>query len=168
LFVLKKEIEKYIGDFGERCIGELKLETISYTQDPSLFIKVLQSYVRTNVTENKINNKNETEIRTKAEQELYRAMKGRLFQRWFLRKALSKTRELVSARENLRYERTRAFGIVREIFSNMGKRFYAENIMGDARDIFYLTKEEIFAYIEGTSITQNIKALVQLRKSDFE
>jgi len=74
---------------------------------------------------------------------------------------------LVSSRENLRYERTRAFGIVREIFSNIGKQLYAEGIIENPRDIFYLTKDEIFAFIEGTSVSPNIKYLIDLRKTEF-
>lgn len=165
---IKKEIEQYIHDFGERCIGELKLETVSYTQDPRLFVKVLQAYVQSNITENKINSNIETEIREKAEKELKSALKGKFFKKWLLNKAVSKTRELVSSRENLRYERTRAFGIVREIFSNMGAHFYAENCIEHSRDIFYLTKEEIFAFIEGTSVTQDLKGLIAFRKQEFE
>ncbi|TAE66928.1 MAG: phosphoenolpyruvate synthase, partial [Bacteroidetes bacterium] len=79
-----------------------------------------------------------------------------------------KARELVSQRENLRYERTRAFGIVRKIFINIGKKFEENKLIEKENDIFYLTKEEIFAFIQGTSVTQNIKALIDLRKNEFE
>ncbi|MGI8583236.1 MAG: PEP-utilizing enzyme, partial [Chitinophagaceae bacterium] len=41
-------------------------------------------------------------------------------------------------------------------------------IIEDDRDIFYLTVQEIFSFIEGRSVTQNIKALINLRKSEFE
>jgi len=74
----------------------------------------------------------------------------------------------VSARENLRYERTRAFGIVRLIFCAIGEKFHTEGILADARDIFYLTKEEIFDYIKGTSVTSDLQALVTLRKKEYD
>jgi hypothetical protein len=81
---------------------------------------------------------------------------------------LNKTRDLVSQRENLRYERTRAYGMVRKMFFYMGKRFFEQNLILHQRDIFYLTKEEIFAQISGTAITQDLKALIALRKKEFE
>lgn len=165
---IKKEIDCYIFDFGERCIGELKLETVSYTQDPAKFIKVLKAYVETEITLDKVSGKIESEVRIRAEQELEDALKYSFYKKWKLKRTLKKARELVSARENLRYERTRAFGIVREIFSHIGKTFYSEGIIFHARDIFYLTIEEIFSFIEGTSVTQNIKSLIDLRKSEFE
>ncbi len=164
---LKKDIDCYISDFGERCIGELKLETISYTQDPTKFIKILKSYVESGITAEKTSRKMEEELRTKAETELNQSLKYHFLKRIILKRTLHNARELVSARENLRYERTRAFGIVRTLFSTIGNRFYAESIIDDSRDIFYLTKEEIFAYIEGTAVTQNIKKLIELRKIEF-
>lgn len=164
---IKKEIDRYIMDFGERCVGELKLETISYTQDPCLFIKILRSYVETGITSEKTSSNIEEQLRINAEKEINRALKINIIKKIILKRTLRNARELVSSRENLRYERTRAFGIVREIFSGMGKHFYSEGIIEEARDIFYLSKEEIFSFIEGTSITQNIKALIALRKNEF-
>ncbi len=165
---LKKEIDSYISDFGDRCIGELKLETVSYTQEPSKFIRVLKSYVETGITAAKTSGKIEEEIRRNAERELEEALKNKWYKKWKLKRTMKTARDLVSSRENLRYERTRAFGMVREIFSAIGYRFYKEGIIESARDIFYLTKEEIFSFIEGTSVTQNIKPLVALRKKEFE
>jgi pyruvate,water dikinase len=165
---LKKDIDHYISDFGERCIGELKLESVSYTQEPSKFIKVLKSYVETGITAAKTSGKIEEEIRRNAEQELEATLKNKWYKKWKLKRTLKTARDLVSARENLRYERTRAFGMVREIFSAIGERFYSEGLIESGRDIFYLTKEEIFSFIEGTSVTQNIKALINLRKKEFE
>lgn len=165
---LRSEIDRYIHDFGERCIGELKLESISYTQDPSKFIRVLKSYVQTGINAEMTSGKVEEELRSNAEKELNDALKNKFLKKYLLKSTLKKTRILVSSRENLRYERTRAFGIVREIFSNIGNQFYAEGIIENPRDIFYLTKDEIFAFIEGTSVTPNIKALIQLRQVEFK
>jgi len=165
---VKAEIDRYIADFGERCVGELKLETISYGQEPARFVKVLKSYVETGITDSQFSGEREDVIRTNAEREIARHLKGKIMGRWKMQLTLRYTRELVSARENLRYERTRAFGIVREIFTYIGKRFYADGPLDNARDIFYLTKEEIFSYIEGTAVTQDIKALVVLRQKAFQ
>lgn len=165
---LKKEIDRYISDFGERCIGELKLETISYTQDPKKFIKLLKSYVETEITGKTRSGCTEQQTREKAEQELEHTLRYKPLSKIKLKRTLQKARDLVSARENLRYERTRAFGIVRELFSHIGKCFYSEKILSDARDIFYLTKDEIFAYIEGRSVVQDLSTLVNVRKKEFE
>lgn len=166
--VMKADIDRYIADFGERCVGELKLETISYAQEPARFVKVLKSYVETGITEAQFSGAREEVIRTNAERDIAGYLKGKAFGRWKIGVILRYTRELVSARENLRYERTRAFGVVREIFTYIGKRFYADGLLGNARDIFYLTREEIFGFIEGRAVTQDIQALAALRQAEFQ
>jgi rifampicin phosphotransferase len=163
-----KEIRNYITDFGERCVGELKLETVSYTQDPSRFVRILKSYVETGIIANRFSGNIENELRSNAEKIVHQAFNGTPLKKWKFRKILSNARDLVSARENLRYERTRAFGIVREIFSQIGKRFQQTGILENPRDIFYLTKEEILAYVEGTAVSQDLKGLVAFRKTEFE
>lgn len=162
-----KNIQSYIHDFGERCIGELKLETLSYNQDPSQFIRVLRSYVESGINQSITSGKVEEEIRRKASEQVEKSLKNAPFKKWKLRRLTRKTRILVSSRENLRYERTRAFGIVRELFSHIGRHFYSEGIIEHDRDIFFLAKDEIFAYIEGRSVSQNLKKLIAVRKAEF-
>ena len=164
---LKNSIDKYLFDFGERCIGELKLESISYNQAPTKFIKILKSYIVSGITKATISNKTEIQVREAAEKQMRIAFANKPIKQFFFNRTLQKTRALVSARENLRYERTRAFGIVREIFTAMGKNFVAENIIEKVSDIFYLKIEEIFDFIEGKSVTQNIRSLITLRKETF-
>ena len=164
---ITQKIEAYISDFGERCVGELKLETVSYTQNPGLFIKVLKSYVKNGITSEQFSGKTENTLRQNAEKQVELAFKNSPLKKWKFKKILANARELVSARENLRYERTRAFGIVREIFSHIGNAFFRNGAIENPRDVFYLTKEEIFSYVEGTSVTQNIRGLIAFRKAEF-
>lgn len=164
---LKNEIDRYLTDFGERCIGELKLETVSYVQDPSKLIRIIKSYVINGLTATRLSDKVEHSVREHAEAIVAEKLKGNFFKEWKFKKTLNRARELVSARENLRYERTRAFGVVRQIFVHMGKEFSALKIIDNPRDIFFLGKEEIFAFIEGRSINVNLKDLVDLRKNEY-
>jgi pyruvate,water dikinase len=73
----------------------------------------------------------------------------------------------VRDRENLRFERTRLFGRVRRIFLEIGKRFYADNLLEDPRDIFFLEQAEIFGFVEGTSTCTDLKGLVAVRQAEF-
>ncbi|MFN3404534.1 MAG: PEP/pyruvate-binding domain-containing protein [Cytophagaceae bacterium] len=161
----KKMIDAYIHDFGDRCVGELKLETISYKQQPSLFVKIIKTYIKNKV---KISEKNiEEQIRKSAEDKVKEKLGGKIFRKIIFNYSLKSARSLVSNRENLRYERTKAFGIVRRIFNAIGKRFYYEGLINDARDIFYLRKEEIFGFIKGTSSDKDLKSLIDLRKAEY-
>jgi pyruvate,water dikinase len=162
---IQQKVKDYLATFGERTVGELKLETITYTQDPLSFIEIVQSYVAQGIRKRLSNE--EEHIRAQAEATARAAMRGKpikgaLF--WFL---VRKTRILVSARENLRYERTRGFGMVRRMFLAIGKQFYAEHLIEQPRDIFYLTRDEIFDFIKGTAVSLQIKPLIAMRQSEY-
>lgn len=164
---ISTQIDDYLTLFGNRCVGELKLETITYTQDPAAFFRILKSYVMQGVTAESTRNTVEQDLRQAAETNVKRALKNKPFKNMIFQYVLKRARVLVSSRENLRYERTRAFGVVRELFCSIGHRFYAEGLIHDPRDIFFLTKEEIFDYIKGTSVNNDLKALVAMRKQQF-
>ena len=42
---LGARIDEYLERYGDRCMGELKLETVSLRQDPSFVVQVLRNYV---------------------------------------------------------------------------------------------------------------------------
>lgn len=165
---LRKQIDDYIHDFGERCVGELKLETLSYEQAPEQLIRVLQSYVQQNITVKSTSGNLEQELRANAEKEIQEKLRFKFIKKWWLHYILKNTRQLVSGRENLRYERTRAFGIVRMLFSHIGKRFYEEDLIENSRDIFYLTKSEIEGYIKGRAVFTDLKSNVAIRKAEYD
>ena len=49
----------------------------------------------------------------------------------------------------------------------MGKKFEEMGVLKDAKDIFFLTQEEISEYIDGRSVTLNLDALAQIRKKEY-
>lgn len=160
-------IKEYLKEFGERCVGELKLETVSYAQDPTRFVAVIQAYVRQDLTHIKTSNVQERQLRERAERVVMRALKGRSIKRWWFKKVLAKARDLVSNRENLRYERTRAFGVVRNLFSHVGVKLYDRGELSDARDVFYLTKDELLSF-EAKSREDGLNERLEQRKLEFE
>ena len=164
---IKTLIDQYIQKFGDRCVGELKLETISYIQRPELFVKVIKSYVEQGITKKATHSNLEDELRTKAEQKIFSVLKGKPIRKWWFKVILNKARDLVSNRENLRYERTRGFGMVRHMFSELGEQFFQSGDLQNSRDIFYLTLEEIQS-LENHPLTDELKANIQSRKVEFE
>jgi len=146
---VKQAIDAYLVRFGERCVGELKLETMSYTQDPTRLIAVLSGYVEKGITRSVERAETDEAVRLRAEEAMQLALRGKPMKRWLLRKVLTRTRDLVSARENLRFERTRGFGMVRRMFTALGERLAADGLIDAPRDIFHLQLEEILAVRKG-------------------
>jgi phosphohistidine swiveling domain-containing protein len=163
---IKGLIDSYIDKFGNRCVGELKLETISYGQDPSLFVNVIKSYVAQGVTSFKTDSNIEDELRKKAEEKIANALKGKLLKRWWFKYVLNKARDLVSNRENLRYERTRGFGMVRTMFIALGERLHQDGKISDPRDVFYLELDELLS-LRDSGFQPTFKQNIEDRKKEF-
>lgn len=163
--IVQEEINCYISKFGNRCVGELKLETITYHQEPVHFISLIKSYVEQGISSTSFSTDAHSILRKNGEKQVKKALKGRWIKRIIFNYVLKRARTMVSDRENLRFERTRGFGMIRTIVNAIGDQFYAEGIILDQRDIYYLSVEEIFAYIKGTSINADLQALIDLRKN---
>lgn len=160
--VLADEFHSYLAKFGDRCLQELKLESPTLHDDPTLLVQTIGMMA---------NRENNTETHAKPtdmDVELFKIFKGKRITSFVMKKIIKWTKERVADRENLRFERTRLFGRVRNIFIEIGKRLQQQNILDDVRDIFQLQVDEVMGIIEGTSTTNNIQALIALRKKQFD
>lgn len=158
----------YLESFGDRCLGELKLESPTLRDDPLPLLRSVGQLSRQLKSSNPQPEPGvEIETRRPAERRVEEVLAGRPVRRllfhWVLRQARARVRD----RENLRFERTRLFGRARRIFVEIGKRFYALDLLGSPRDIFYLEVDEILGFIEGTTTSTDLKGLVALRKAEF-
>lgn len=164
---LSQSIKEHLDHYGDRCAGELKLETITPQMDPVQFIRILKSYITHDIANPESNRKKELAIRMDAENRVMEFCKRSLVKKTIFKTVAAQTRSRVKDRENLRFERTRLFAVIRNIFCTMGKRLQEEGILEDSRDLFYLTKDEIFAIVEGTSVIQNVQQYIAYRKKEF-
>lgn len=151
-------LQDYIRDFGNRCGEELKLETVTYETDPEKLIGVLRGHLKANRSIKPIDQK---ATRAEAEQKAIKAFKRKGLFKYVLRK----TRELVSNRENLRYERTKAFAIGRRIFRSIGQKLSEQGHIDALEDVFYLQKSEVFDFIDGQELP--LRELVAERKEEY-
>ena len=56
----------------------------------------------------------------------------------------------------------------KNIFKGLAHYFVERNILKDTSDIYYLTQDEVFGYIDGTGVTENLQVLADLRRGEFE
>ena len=164
--VLGPILTEYLERFGDRYAGELKLETITPKQQPALLAEMIRNYVRADITG--AGEEAGMELRGKAELTAQEYLKGKPFKRMIFRKILHTARERVKGRENLRFERTRVFAVVREIFLALGEHLAQNNLIDSPRDVFYLGVEEVFALANGTALSTQPRGLVAARKKEFE
>lgn len=161
-----EKIQAYLDKFSDRCLQELKLETLTLKDNPiSLYHSILTFARRMQKT--KVNALDSVEARKQAEK-VKQILKFKPLEKAKFNFLLKQARYTVKNRENLRFERTRLFGRVREIFLRIGYILTSLNVIEEKRDIFYLEVDEILYYIDGKSTTNNLKDLIAIRKKEYE
>lgn len=148
-----RQYQEYLRRFGDRNLSELKLETPNQEDCPDVLLGTVAALCRKPLTE--LGEKIESEQESKAKRAPY-----------LLRILAHRTAVLIARRENLRFARTRVFGLVRLIFNCAGERLYQARLIDRADDVFYLRRDEIFAAAGGTNLS-SLRALVQVRKQEW-
>ena len=126
--------KEYISLYGDRCLCELKLETETYRTKPSL----LNDYVAT-------------------QKEIDLKLKDSNIHNPFVKRA----KLGISNREISRMNRSRLFGLTRDIFIGVGKQLVKQDRLIDYRDIFYLFYDELY------NSDLDYKKLVAERKIEY-
>ena len=162
------KLDEYLDRFGYRCVGELKLEEFSLKDDPRMLLVSLQGYLCGNVPDPDEMDAREKEKRYAAERKVGRALRGHPIKRVVFGWLLGKARAAVRDRENLRFCRTRIFGLTRDLFRGFGWQLHRMGKLGDAEDVFYLTTDELFGYVRGTSTCTDLRGLAGVRRAEFD
>ncbi len=159
-------LDAWMERFGDRCIDELKLETIPLREQPEFVISSLRNYLRGEPMDPAQFGAGERRRRELAEQQARQQLQG--WRRALFLWILGRARETVATREDLRFLRTRIFGLVRDIFRAIGGHMAASGALDDPRDVFYLELPELFGWVEGNAPCTSWKGLVALRKVEFD
>lgn len=163
----KARYAAYLDKFGDRCLEELKLESLTLHDEPMTLLRSVGQFARRFGVAGLADSGMEASLRAKAEQRVADAFAGHPVKRTVFNWVLRNARDRVRDRENLRFERTRLFGRVRRIYVELGKRLHAVGRLAEPRDVFYLTVEEALGFVEGTTATTDIAALTALRRREF-
>jgi pyruvate,water dikinase len=159
-----RALGRYIERFGDRCLEELKLETVTLREDPAFLIQMIRSYAVRGTVDPDAQSAREAGIRSSAEALVRSRLQGLRRGTFFW--VLAHTRRRVRDRENLRFERTRVFGVVRRVFVALGNRLAAAGRIDAPRDVFYLTIDELLAAAAGATL--DLGPLVASRRAEFE
>ncbi len=167
-------LARYLDAYGDRCIGELKLESIPMKEDPRFCISMIQNYLRLQSSDSAESlTRHEEDIRQAAERQIAERLHGTftrfgLPRLWLYRRIVKLTRNAIRNRENQRLARTRAYALVRQIFRSIGHYLARLGAIADAEDIFYLEVKEIEAFVDGAATVVNLNELVKLRRAEYQ
>ena len=164
-----RELDRYLELYGFRCMNELKLEEPSLRDRPEFLMTLLRNYLTGDETrlDAAAQEAREQQIRSDAERRAFDAISSPL-RRAIFRRVLANARLGVKNRENMRFARTRIFGLVREVMRAIGRHLTSERLIATPQDVFYLTLDEVFDFIKGTAVTTDLRGLIELRKREFD
>lgn len=155
----------HIQKYGDRTLHELKLETRSMRDDPTFLIRVIR---RTLSCEKNLNVKTNGFMSNhfNEAESLLVNIKSKTW-RFVFRCLVKIIGESITHRENMRFARSRAYGLVKRIFLSIGWSYHRMNILEQPDDIFFLDLNEIFAVIKGSATDLDLKHTVRIRKERY-
>ena len=162
-----KKLIEYLDKFSDRCLQELKLETETLKDNPRSLYYSISTFAK-RMKQSKIECVDSEKARINAEKKVNQVLRLKPLEKAKFNFILKNARFTVKNRENLRFERTRLFGRVREIFLRIGYILTSMNVIDEKRDIFYLEVDEILYYIDGKSTTNNLRELIEIRKIQYQ
>jgi pyruvate,water dikinase len=169
----QQQFNEYLRLYGFRCMDELKLEEYSLRDRPHLVYQVLRNYLALNdaaAIDVAAMEQREQKVRREAEAKVQQALGGVLKwpKRFLFNAVLKRARLGVKNRENMRFARTRIYGLLRELLRALGNRLAEEQLLDEPQDVFYLTIDEVWDFVKGTAVTTNLRELARLRRKEFD
>ncbi|MFD2597454.1 PEP/pyruvate-binding domain-containing protein [Sphingobacterium corticis] len=165
---IKHIIEDYLSEVDQNCVANRLIDLREKGGDPLQLITSLKQDLEDNVFDFAHAHEVELQIRNSAEEVMKKAFRRNpIKQKWF-NKIVLRTRKLFEMRETFAYDHLRLWGILRQLFHVFATRFSEEGLLEFKEDIHYLTKEEIFDFIQGHSIHTDLQSLVAVRKEEYD
>ncbi len=165
----KLEFDNYIKLYGDRVLQELKLETINLRMNREILVTMIKDQLNVSTTAKMIKER-QLKIRNEAENKVDSKQNKLSLKTWYYKRIRKYAEKAVKNRENMRFARTRAYGVVKEYFLAIGERMAGENMIEQARDVFNLSLDELRSFSLNND-RNNKKEIIRERKqaySDFE
>jgi phosphohistidine swiveling domain-containing protein len=161
-----KSLERHLHLFGDRGLQELKLEQPALRDTPWVLLRMVKTYAQQAVTVASVR-AHESKVRREADAKLEKKLAGQPLKHQLLSALLPRLRRLIRHRENSRYCRAELFGVSRKIFLGIAASLVRRGVLQNSDDIYHLTQDEIFGYVDGTGVTEDLQALADLRRKEF-
>ncbi len=156
--------QQYIQKYGDRNLEELKLESKTFRSNPELLKEKIRQY-----------NEDEEKLE-EMYQKLHEEDKSMVSLRGLNKILVREASRGIANREISRLNRSRIFGMVRLIFTRIGKYFAEKEWIARWEDIHWLTVEEVWDVVEWESLGKKemdtevgmLRKTIDERKQEYE
>ncbi|MGV3522655.1 MAG: PEP/pyruvate-binding domain-containing protein [Candidatus Sericytochromatia bacterium] len=147
--IFAEALQTHLRVYGDRCLAELKLETVTLREDPRLLLRWVRDYSASALTRDDMR-AHEQGIRAAAEKRLRQESRLPVWEKPLLAFCLAQARRCINYRESSRLDRARAFGLVRQLFRRLGHDLYLQDLLPSPEAVFSLTLEELQTLVHGS------------------
>ena len=147
------------------CPQELKIETVSFRENPLLFACCRSPPGRDGHDGQGAARQGAWPFVKRGKHGFTEGLHGKPLHRLVTGYLLRKTRQGLASRESSRLDRARFFGMFRALARAMGRNLAQEKAIVDPCDVNHLTFEELKDYIMGSSADTDIKSLIALSQA---
>ena len=162
---LAQAVETHLDAYGDRCAEDLKLETWSPRERPQLLLDNIQGLLDSDAADFDLE-ANAGRQRAEAERQVTGALRNPI-KRIVFQFVLLNARSAIANREMMRLERTRLYGVIRQIFRRMGTVLEAKGALSDRSDVHYLTVREVFDFCRGAAVDADLRKVISGRQAEF-
>ena len=158
----RKVFINHIDMFGDRGMEELKLETITFREDPILLIQMVLEYSESNLL--KIGEEVDDSKRKIAEGKLSKILLKHPLKKILFPLILKMAKRSINYRENFRLHRSRAYGIVRRLSISFGECLTMRKLIDNPKDIFFLDYDSLSHFSHAISFQEDLKSQIKSNK----
>jgi pyruvate,water dikinase len=150
----KIRYNNYLSKFGDRNVEELKLESKTFRTNPELLKTKIEEY-----------RQNPKQLEKLYESVMHPKQKDLSGLNRITKAQLRRCETGIRNREISRLNRSRIFGMVRDIFNHIAELLAKDGAITNKNDIYYLRIEEIERYINQA---YDLKPIIAKRKAEYK
>jgi len=163
---LQDHLDRFLEEHGHRAAREAEISTPRWNETPLFLLDVIRSHLEApflpaseTVQDQGERVRQET---TEMIRQYFRPGLGVAF-RWVLGRAQINAR----LREQLRSAVTDTLAMYRRFFLEIGRRLAAERVLAEADDVFFLSRDEVVAYLKTGLGTVSMALWVATRRAEY-
>ncbi len=157
------KLQKHFDLYGDRSQWEMKMEVPTARENPTTTMKLILEYAKANISRDiqrtREKEKSETARREFRAEFIKKPIRYCLFTTLF-----KKTTQVLSFREDARFDRVRIKGLSRSLFLKLADILVNKKYIREQGDIFYFTFDEVRSLVYDTYGPSYWTELIELRK----
>jgi pyruvate,water dikinase len=158
-----KNIDEYIEKFGHCCATGITLEQKDLHIDSSILFSFIKNYLKMNLIQNDLK---ETSVLKKNSTSIGNSLSG--YKKWIYTILLNRTIQIQKYNYLTRDCQDKLLSTIKAMFYGIGADYTRRGIMSCSEDLFYLEYSELISTLNGTIVSNDLQALIDLRKSQFQ